>query len=148
MQNNILSYPLNRSLSQVLLGWTMLPQLSAFSVVTMASEQTSGKIRLQHLTCLIQDRGGSPPTDPVSAQQRLKAILQEDRLDTPAPGSQIREGFQVIASVVYPYDEPPVTLPRAVETMLSQHFATITAAKKAIRRREILVAGKVCDTSR
>ena len=53
---------------------------------------------------LIQDRGGSPPTDPVSAQQRLKAILQEDRLDTPAPGSQIREGFQVIAFVVYPHD--------------------------------------------
>ena len=101
-----------------------------------------------HLTCLVQDRGGHPATDPVSAQQRLKAILQEDRQDTPAPGSQIREGFQVMASVIYPHDEPPVTLPKAVETMLSQHFGTVTAAKKAIRRREILVAGKVCDTSR
>ena len=100
------------------------------------------------LTCLVQDRGGSPPTDPISAQQRLKAILQEDRQDTPAPGSQIREGFQVMVSVIYPHDEPPVTLPKAVETMLSQHFGTVTAAKKAIRRREILVAGKVCDTSR
>lgn len=88
------------------------------------------------------------PADPVSAQQRLKAILTEDRQDTPAPGSQIREGFQVVASVTYPHDESPVTLPKAVETMLAQHFGTVTAAKKAIRRKEILVAGKVCDTSR
>ena len=83
-----------------------------------------------------------------SAQQRLKAILTEDRQDAPAPGSQIREGFRVIASVTYPHDEPPSPLPKAVETMLAQHFSTTTAAKKAIRRREILVAGKVCNTSR
>lgn len=132
----------------------MLCQLSVFSPWLLSISNfhhallCGGNMGLQPLTCLIQDRGGSPPSDPVSAQQRLKAILQEDRLDTPAPGSQIREGFQVIASVVYPHDEPPVTLPRAAETMLIQHFATITAAKKAIRRREILVAGKVCDTSR
>lgn len=75
-------------------------------------------------------------------------MLTEDRQDAPEPGSQIREGFRVIASVTYPHDEPPVTLPKAVETLLAEHLSTVTAAKKAIRRREILVSGKVCDTSR
>ena len=112
--------------------------------------QNGSMLCLRHVVHprLAQDRGGSLPADPVSAQQRLKAILTEDRQDTPAPGSQIREGFQVVASVTHPHDESPVTLPKAVETMLAQHFGTVTAAKKAIRRKEILVAGKVCDTSR
>lgn len=56
--------------------------------------------------------------------------------------------MQVVATVIYPHDEPPAPLPRAVEAMLAQHFSSVTAAKKAIRRREILVAGKVCNTSR
>ena len=56
--------------------------------------------------------------------------------------------MQVVATVMYPHDEPPAPLPRAVEAMLGQHFSSVTAAKKAIRRREILVAGKVCNTSR
>ena len=95
-----------------------------------------------------QDRGGTLPQEQPSAQQRLKAVLTEDRQSTPKPGSQIRDGHQVVATVIYPYDEPPAPLPRAVETMLAQHFGTVTAAKKAIRRREILVAGRVCNTSR
>lgn len=86
--------------------------------------------------------------DVQSTHERLKAVLTEDRQDAPAPGSQIREGHQVVATVIYPSDEPPAPLPRAVETMLAQHFGTVTAAKKAIRRREVLVAGKVCNTSR
>jgi len=56
--------------------------------------------------------------------------------------------MQVVATVIYPHDEPPAPLPRAVEAMLAQHFSSVTAAKKAIRRREVLVAGKVCNTSR
>ena len=56
--------------------------------------------------------------------------------------------MKVVATVIYPHDEPPAPLPRAVEAMLAQHFSSVTAAKKAIRRREILVAGKVCNTSR
>ncbi len=56
--------------------------------------------------------------------------------------------MQIVATVIYPHDEPPAPLPRAVEAMLAQHFSSVTAAKKAIRRREILVAGKVCNTSR
>ena len=88
------------------------------------------------------------PKDIPSAQQRLKAVLTEDRQDAPASGSQIREGHQVVATVTYPHDEPPAPLPRAIEAMLAQHFSSVTAAKKAIRRREILVAGKVCNTSR
>ena len=97
---------------------------------------------------MLQDRGGFVPKDAQSAQQRLKAVLTEDRQDAPAPGSGIREGHQIVATVIYPHDEAPAPLPRAVETMLAQHFSTITAAKKAIRRREIVVAGKICTTSR
>ncbi|KAL0021881.1 hypothetical protein WJX77_010589 [Trebouxia sp. C0004] len=100
------------------------------------------------LSVIIRDRGGIMPKEMPSAQQRLKAVLTEDRQDAPPPGSQIREGHQVVATVIYPHDEPPTPLPRAVEAMLAQHFSSVTAAKKAIRRREVLVAGKVCTTSR
>ncbi|KAL0027620.1 hypothetical protein WJX79_002955 [Trebouxia sp. C0005] len=77
------------------------------------------------LSVIIRDRGGTLPKEMPSAQERLKAVLTEDRQDAPPPGSQIREGHQVMATVI-----------------------SVTAAKKAIRRREILVAGKVCNTSR
>ncbi len=43
----------------------------------------------------LQDRGGTLPNEMPSAQQRLKAVLTEDRQDAPPPGSQIREGHQV-----------------------------------------------------
>ena len=43
----------------------------------------------------LQDRGGTLPKEMPSAQQRLKAVLTEDRQDAPPPGSQIREGHQV-----------------------------------------------------
>ena len=39
--------------------------------------------------------------EPIGPQQRLKAILQEDRLDTPEPGSQAScRGMQAAASAV------------------------------------------------
>ena len=55
---------------------------------------------------------------------------------------------QVVATVIFPQDESPMTLPQAVEALFGQHFTSLTAAKKAIRRKELLVAGKVCNTTR
>ncbi len=40
------------------------------------------------LPAVLQERGGTVAEEPLGPQQRLKAILQEDRLDTPQPGSQ------------------------------------------------------------
>ena len=40
------------------------------------------------LSAILQERGGTVAEEPLGPQQRLKAILQEDRLDTPQPGSQ------------------------------------------------------------
>ena len=37
---------------------------------------------------ILQERGGTLAEEPLGPQQRLKAILQEDRLDAPQPGSQ------------------------------------------------------------
>ncbi|DBA78074.1 TPA: hypothetical protein ACH3X2_008048 [Trebouxia sp. C0005] len=58
------------------------------------------------LSVIIRDRGGTLPKEMPSAQERLKAVLTEDRQDAPPPGSQIREGHQVMATVMYPHDEP------------------------------------------
>ena len=58
-------------------------------------------IRDKLLLGIVQERGGTVVEEPVGPQQRLKAILQEDRLDTPEPGSQASfMGEQVAASAV------------------------------------------------
>ena len=69
--------------------------------------------------------------------------MTEDRQGAPPPGSHISDLNHVVATVIYPFDEAPVPLSKAVGTMLAQHFSTATAAKKAIRRKEILVDGKL-----
>ncbi len=61
---------------------------------------------------------------------------------------QMRPGFQVVASVVHHPDEPPRLLPEVLLTYMVRHFDSITAAKKACRRKEVMVQGKVCTTGR
>eukprot|EP00891_Asterochloris_glomerata_P003231 jgi/Astpho2/3231/Aster-x1132 len=60
----------------------------------------------------------------------------------------MRPGFQVVASVVHHPDEPPRLLPEVLLTYMVRHFDSITAAKKACRRKEVMVQGKVCTTGR
>ena len=61
---------------------------------------------------------------------------------------QMRPGFQVVASVVHHPDEPPRPLPDVLLAYMVRHFDSITAAKKACRRKEVMVQGKVCTTAR
>ena len=56
--------------------------------------------------------------------------------------------MQVMDTVTLPHDEPPVLLPQAAKTFLKKHFTSLTAAKKAVRRKELLVEGKICNTTR
>lgn len=62
--------------------------------------------------------------------------------------STVDDAVQVMDTMILPHDEAPMLLPQAAETFMKKHFTSLTAAKKAIRRKELLVEGKICNTSR